>query len=96
MVVDDDKNTRRYFEALLRREGYTVSVAQNGEEALELMEREVIDLAVLDIMMPKMDGYEFTKTLRYANNTLASLYRAPRDQCAPCPLPQVPPRRPWR
>ena len=73
MVVDDDKNTRRYFEALLRREGYTVSVAQNGEEALELMEREVIDLAVLDIMMPKMDGYEFTKSLRNVNNYLPIL-----------------------
>lgn len=73
MVVDDDKNTRRYLEALLTKEGYTVSVAQNGEEALALMEREVIDLAVLDIMMPKMDGYEFTKTLRNANNYLPIL-----------------------
>ena len=73
MVVDDDKNTRRYFEALLTREGYTVSVAQNGEEALEVLEREVIDLAVLDIMMPKMDGYEFTKTLRNVNNNLPIL-----------------------
>ena len=73
MVVDDDKNTRRYLEALLSKEGYTVSVAQNGLEALELMEREVIDLAVLDIMMPKMDGYEFTKTLRNVNNNLPIL-----------------------
>ena len=73
MIVDDDKNTRRYLEALLSKEGYTVSLAQNGLQALELMEREVIDLAVLDIMMPKMDGYEFTKTLRNVNNNLPIL-----------------------
>lgn len=73
LVVDDDKNTRRYFDALLVKEGYTVSAAQNGIEALEVMDREHIDLVVLDIMMPKMDGYEFTKTLRNVNNYLPIL-----------------------
>lgn len=73
LVVDDDKNTRRYFEALLEKEGYTVFVAQNGIEALDMMDKEHIDLVVLDIMMPKMDGYEFTKTLRNVNNYLPIL-----------------------
>lgn len=64
LVVDDDRNTRVYFEAVLRNNGYTVTVAENGEDALNVMDKEHIDLVVLDIMMPKMDGYEFTKTLR--------------------------------
>lgn len=73
LVVDDDKNTRMYFDAVLKKEGYTVTVAKNGEEALDIMDKEHIDLAVLDIMMPKMDGYEFTKTLRECDNYLPIL-----------------------
>jgi len=73
LVADDDKNTRLYLKAVLNKAGYTVSVAENGEQALEIMEKEHIDLALLDIMMPKMDGYEFTKTLREAQNSLPIL-----------------------
>ena len=73
LVVDDDKNTRMYFEAVLKNNGYTVTVAKNGEEALDVMDKEHIDLVVLDIMMPKMDGYEFTKTLRECDNNLPIL-----------------------
>ena len=73
LVIDDEKNTRLYFEAVLKNNGYTVSVAKNGEEALDVMDKEHIDLVVLDIMMPKMDGYEFTKTLRECGNNLPIL-----------------------
>ena len=73
LVVDDDKNTRMYFEAVLKNHGYTVTVAKNGEEALSVMDKEHIDLVVLDIMMPKMDGYEFTRTLRECDNNLPIL-----------------------
>lgn len=73
LVVDDDKNTRMYFEAVLKSNGYTVTAAKNGEEALDVMDAEHIDLVVLDIMMPKMDGYEFTKTLRECDNNLPIL-----------------------
>jgi len=73
LVVDDDKNTRMYFEAVLKNNGYTATVAVNGEDALDVMDREHIDLVVMDIMMPKMDGYEFTKTLRECNNNLPIL-----------------------
>ena len=73
LVVDDDKNTRMYFEAVLTSNNYTVTVAKNGEEALDIMDKEHIDLVVLDIMMPKMDGYEFTKTLRECDNNLPIL-----------------------
>jgi len=73
LVVDDDKHTRRLFEDVLKAENYTVLTAANGEEALEIMDREHIDLVILDIMMPKMDGYELTKVLRKTNNNLPIL-----------------------
>ena len=73
LVTDDDKNTRRLFQALLEDAGYRVHTATNGEEALAVMDREYIDLVVLDVMMPKMDGYEFTKVLRENNNNLPIL-----------------------
>ena len=73
LVVDDDKNTRRLFRAVLENAGYTVSAASDGAEALELMDGEHIDLVVLDIMMPHMDGYEFTKALREVENNLPIL-----------------------
>ena len=73
LVVDDDKNTRRFLQAVLEGDNYAVSLASNGEEALTVLDREHIDLVVLDIMMPKMDGYEFTKTLRDCGDNLPIL-----------------------
>ncbi len=73
LVVDDDKNTRKYLQAVLEAENYTVSTAANGEDALAVMDRAYIDLVVLDIMMPNMDGYEFTETLRKNNSELPVL-----------------------
>ncbi len=73
LVVDDDKNTRLLFKAILESENYTVFVASNGVEAMEVMDKNHIDLVVLDIMMPQMDGYEFTRVLREADNNLPIL-----------------------
>ena len=73
LVVDDDRNTRRLLRAVLESDGYTVTVAENGEKAFEVLDREHIDLIVLDIMMPVMDGYQFTKTLREAESDLPVL-----------------------
>lgn len=73
LVADDDKNTRLLLKAVLEAENYTVFTAENGEAALDVMDHEHIDLVILDIMMPKMDGYEFTKTLRENQNTLPIL-----------------------
>lgn len=73
LVVDDDKSTRLFLEAVLSGAGYTVSTANNGIHALEVLDKEHIDLVVLDIMMPEMDGYEFTKTLRDSQNNLPIL-----------------------
>ncbi|MBO5070351.1 MAG: response regulator transcription factor [Roseburia sp.] len=73
LVVEDDRHTRMLLQAILESANYTVFTANNGEDALEVLEREHIDLVVLDIMMPKMDGYEFTKTLRENDNNLPIL-----------------------
>ena len=73
LVVDDNKHTRRLFKAVLENENYTVFTAENGIDALRVMDEEHIDLVVLDIMMPKMDGYEFTKILRENQNNLPIL-----------------------
>lgn len=73
LVVDDDKNTRRFMKAVLEEEQYIVFTASNGVEALDILDTTYIDLVVLDIMMPKMDGYEFTEILRSVQNELPIL-----------------------
>ena len=73
LTVDDDKNTRLFFKTVLEKSGYTVFTATNGKEALDIMDKEHIDLIVLDIMMPEMDGYELTDALRSSNINLPIL-----------------------
>lgn len=73
LVVDDDKNTRKYIKTVLESENYTVTTAINGLDALDKIDHDYIDLVVLDIMMPEMDGYTFTKELRNANNNIPIL-----------------------
>ena len=73
LVADDDKNTRKYFKAVLEAENYTVFTASNGEEALQTLDSQYIDLVVLDVMMPGLDGYEFTKALRETGNDIPVL-----------------------
>ena len=73
LVVDDDKNTRLLMKAVLQAENYTVFTAENGADALNLLDREHIDLVGLEVMMPKMDGYAFTRTLRESNSNLPIL-----------------------
>ena len=82
LVVDDDKHTRMLLRAILEEAGYTVTTANNGEEALDVLDREHIDLVVLDIMMPKMDGYEFTKTIRETNDALPILMVTAKQDAA--------------
>lgn len=73
LVADDDKNIRRLLRAVLEQNGYTVTTAVDGEDAMKKLEEAPIDLLVLDIMMPKMDGYAFTKELRDARSDLPIL-----------------------
>ena len=64
LIVEDDKSVGRLMKSVLCDEGYNCTLSQNGKEALDVMDNQQIDLAVVDIMMPVMNGYEFTKTLR--------------------------------
>ena len=80
LVADDDKNTRLLMKAILEAEHYRVFTAVDGQDALGVLDREHIDLVVLDIMMPNMDGYEFTETLRQSDNTLPILMVSARQQ----------------
>jgi len=73
LVVEDDANTRKLMCAVLKQNSYDVLQASDGVSALELMDKEHIDLVILDLMMPNMDGYELTRQLRQAWETLPIL-----------------------
>ncbi len=64
LVVEDEKNIAKVAAYNLEKEGYQVSVAKDGEEALEKIRRELPDLVVLDLMLPKVDGLEVCRQLR--------------------------------
>ena len=73
LVVDDDKNNRMLFKAVLEAENYSVLTAEDGVQALKVMDENHVDLVVLDVIMPNMDGYAFTRTLREGNDNLPIL-----------------------
>jgi len=64
VVVDDDANIRELVRLYLEDEGYEIIQKSNGEEALEYVENHVVDLVIMDIMMPKMDGWDLCANLR--------------------------------
>ncbi len=64
LVVDDEEHIRRILQFQLEKYGFEVRTAENGEEALELVHREKPDLLILDLMMPKVDGFEVCSKLR--------------------------------
>ena len=64
MIVEDDQNQRKLMATVLEQYGYTVVQACDGVDALEQMDKKHVDLIILDVMMPRMDGFELTDTLR--------------------------------
>jgi two-component system, OmpR family, response regulator len=64
LIVDDDRNILNLVQFHLSDEGYHVFLAKDGMEALEILKKETCDLAIVDIMMPFMDGYCLTKEIR--------------------------------
>ena len=64
MIVDDESLMVKGLKYTLEKEGYAVSVAADGEEALKVFEEEMYDLILLDIMLPKMDGFEVCQRIR--------------------------------
>lgn len=85
LVVEDNKNTARLTKAVLKRAGYEVFEAANGAEALEVTDKQHIDLIVLDVMMPVMDGYEFTERLRTCGDStpilMVTAKELPEERC---------------
>jgi DNA-binding response OmpR family regulator len=69
LAADDDEDILELITFRLERSGYTVLQARDGQEALELARRSRPDLAVLDVMMPKIDGVELTRRLREEDST---------------------------
>ncbi len=66
LIVEDDKELSLLFQKVLEKSGYQVKSASDGAQALEVLDREYIDLIISDIMMPVMDGYELVSELRSA------------------------------
>ena len=64
LVIEDNKNMRKLICAPLKQNGYSTFEAEDGEVGLDVLDTTHIDLIICDIMMPNMDGYEFTETLR--------------------------------
>jgi len=64
LVVDDDDHIRQLISLYLKKNHFDVIEAKNGAEAIEKLDQTAIDLAIVDIMMPKMDGIELTRELR--------------------------------
>jgi Response regulators consisting of a CheY-like receiver domain and a winged-helix DNA-binding domain len=79
LVAEDDRELRQLFCKALSKNGYVPFEAENGKEALDIIESEYIDLIISDIMMPVMDGYELTKALRDAEYNIPILMITVRD-----------------
>ena len=73
LAVEDDHSTRKLLQAVLFGNGYNVLTACNGAEALDVLEKNHVDLMIIDVMMPVMDGYELTKTLREGGSQIPML-----------------------
>jgi DNA-binding response OmpR family regulator len=68
LIVDDDRPSLKMTAFLLREEGYNVFTADNGHDALRMIDEKTPDLLILDVMMPGMDGWEVTRRLRRTTN----------------------------
>ncbi len=79
MIVEDDTNTRKLMQAVLAQSGYEPVLACDGLEALCLLDRKHIDLIVLDVMMPRMDGLALARELRAAKNSIPILMVTARE-----------------
>lgn len=79
LIVEDNQNLRKLMRLHLEKAGYTIFEAADGVEALDVIEETSIHLMVVDIMMPKMDGFELTGELRGAKMTIPVLMVTARE-----------------
>lgn len=79
LVAEDNEKLRDLFVTILDKDGYNVFGAVDGQDALDIMETNFIDLIITDIMMPNVDGYELTKQLREARYETPILFITAKD-----------------
>lgn len=82
LVVEDDRNTAKLMREVLRQNGYEPIIAYDGMEALDVLDKKHIDLIVLDIMMPRMDGIKLTEELRSCGYILPILMVTAKETTA--------------
>lgn len=73
LVVEDDMALRRMMQSVLEKNGFRPLPAEDGQEALDILEREQVNLIISDMMMPNMDGLELTRLLRQSNYNMPIL-----------------------
>lgn len=69
LVVDDEEKNRKLLDAILKAENYNVLQAEDGETALKIVQSQQVDIIILDIMMPGMDGYEVCEKIKTSKFT---------------------------
>ena len=79
LLVEDDQKLNKLFYTVLSKQGFNVHIANNGFEGFDILEDNHIDLIISDIMMPKMDGYEFTEIVRKINEEIPILMITAKD-----------------
>ena len=82
LVVEDNSNARKLYEFILKKEHYTPILAEDGVQALEILEKQHADLILLDVMLPRMDGFTFAKELRDADILTPILMISAKDTTA--------------
>jgi two-component system, OmpR family, alkaline phosphatase synthesis response regulator PhoP len=82
LIVEDEENLKEALKLNLELEGYEVSCASNGLEALKRLENEFFDLVIMDIMLPEIDGITVTETLRLQNNEVPVLIVSAKSSSA--------------
>ncbi|MGG1400942.1 response regulator transcription factor [Bacillus salipaludis] len=83
LIVDDDAHIRKLVGVILSKEGFSILESQDGKEALSLLEAEKVDLIILDIMMPNMDGWDFCRNIRsYYSDSLPILMLTAKGETA--------------
>lgn len=68
LIAEDDRELRQLFAKALEKQGYATVCVSNGQEALDILEKDYVDLIISDIMMPQVDGYALVQMLREADN----------------------------
>lgn len=80
LAIDDNKNAINLIKTFFTDQGFSIATASDGREALAVMEETPPDLILLDVMMPRMDGYQFITTVRRSSNVPIIMLTAKRNE----------------